>query len=108
MNDEARVPEACTLPTAEQPLRLLEFDDLFATSLLRQQRVSPTRLRWQLDPTVEARTRDLTGRESSCCSFFTFSFTAARDRLQLDVDVPSEQVAVLDALSKRAAARMRA
>jgi hypothetical protein len=28
------VPEACTLPTVDQPLRAAEFDDLFATALL--------------------------------------------------------------------------
>jgi hypothetical protein len=34
MSAETRwVPEACTLPTVEQPLRVAEFDDLFATAL---------------------------------------------------------------------------
>lgn len=107
MNEAVRVPEACTLPTVERPLRLAEFDDLFATALLEQQRISPTRLRWQLDPAAQESARDLTVRESLCCSFFTFSFTTG-DRLQVDVEVPSEQVAVLDALTDRAAERIRA
>jgi hypothetical protein len=107
MNEAVWMPQACTLPTVERPLRLAEFDDLFATALLGQQRISPTRLQWQLAPGVEGVVRDLTERESSCCSFFTFSFTPG-DGLQVDVEVPSEQVAVLDALTKRAAERSRA
>jgi len=34
MNDEVRVPGACTLPTTERPLRLAEFDDPFAALAL--------------------------------------------------------------------------
>ena len=107
LNEAVWVPEACTLPTVERPLRLAEFDDLFATALLGQQRIAPTRLQWHLDPGVEGVARDLTQRESSCCSFFTFSFTTG-DALRVDVEVPSEQVAVLDALTERAAERIRA
>jgi DNA-binding transcriptional MerR regulator len=87
-NDEVWVPEACTLPTAERPLRLAGFDDLFATALHGQQRLSPTRLRWSLDPAAQQTARDLTGRESACCSFFAFTFAAGGDLVQLDVEVP--------------------
>jgi hypothetical protein len=102
--NEMWVPDACTLPTAERPLRLAEFDELFATALRGQQRLSPTRLRWRLDPAAEQMARDLTARESACCSFFAFTFAPADGGLQLDVDVPASQVAVLDALATRAAA----
>jgi hypothetical protein len=102
------VPDACTLPTVERPLRLAEFDDLFATALLSQQRPAPTRLQWHLDPAAQQRARDLTARESACCSFFSFAFTVTGDELQLDIAVPAEQVAVLDALAGRAAERIRA
>ncbi|MDG9675314.1 hypothetical protein [Micromonospora sp. DH14] len=102
------VPESCTLPSAQQPLRLAEFDDLFATALLQQERLSPTALRWRLDPAAEATTRDLTARESSCCSFFSFTIAADAGALRLDVQVPAAHVAVLDALALRAAARMTA
>ncbi len=104
---EGWVPEACTLPTVEQPLRLAEFDDLFATALRGQQRVTPTRLRWWLDPAAEDRARELTDRESLCCSFFGFTFAHTGDGLRLDVDVPASQVDVLDALADRAAAAGR-
>lgn len=99
-------PEACTLPTAKRPLRQAEFDDLFTVALRGQERLSPTRLRWTLDPAVEGRARELAARESACCSFFAFSFDAAEDALLVDVDVPKPYVSVLDALATRAAARI--
>src|SRR5690348_16526591 len=64
--------DACTLPTAERPLRLAEFQTLFATALRGQERLSPTHLRWRIDPAAESTARDLTARESECCSFFAF------------------------------------
>jgi hypothetical protein len=97
----------CTLPTAELPLRLAEFDDLFATALRGQQRLSVTALHWDLDPMAEATARDLTSRESSCCSFFTFTFRPGGGVLHVDVEVPAAHAEVLDALARRAAAGIR-
>lgn len=91
------------MPTVDQPLRLREFDDLFATSLRGLSRVSPTVLRWSLDPVAEQAARDLTTRETECCSFFNFGFSSPGDVLIVDVEVPAAQVAVLDALATRAA-----
>lgn len=68
--------------------------------------MSATHLRWELDPAVEATARDLTARESECCSFFAFTFTQAGDTLSLDLRVPATQVEVLDAVAARAAAGM--
>jgi hypothetical protein len=107
-DDQAWVPEACTLPTVERPLRAAEFDDLFATALRHQQRLSATALQWRIDPAAEATARDLIGRESSCCSFFSFAFTHDGDAVRLDVQVPAAHVDVLDALADRAAAGMAA
>ena len=101
------VPEACTLPTLERPLRLAEFDELFAAALRGQQRLSSTTLRWDLDPVGAAAARELTARESSCCSFFTFVFAPGDAGLRLDVEVPDAHIEVLDALQRRAADRMR-
>ncbi|GAA0793635.1 hypothetical protein GCM10009524_00840 [Spirilliplanes yamanashiensis] len=102
------MPEACTLPTADRPLRLAEFDDLFATALRAQRRMAPTRLRWHLDPAAET----TAGRETACCSFFTFTFAAPGTQgagaLHLDVQVPAAHVDVLDALAERAATGMAA
>lgn len=107
-SERERVPAACTLPTVERPLRLAEFDALLARALRAQRRPGPTRLRWRLDPAAEETARDLARRESSCCSFFTFTFSTAGRALDVTVDVPAEHVDVLDALEARAAARMPA
>lgn len=96
------VPEACTLPTVEQPLRVTEFDQLFATALRTQQRPSPTTLKWNLDPAAEVDARDLTARESACCTFFTFTFRPSDDALWLEVEVPPKYAEVLDALERQA------
>jgi hypothetical protein len=44
------VPEACTLPTVEQPLRVAEFDDVFAVAVRAPERVGPDVLRLFLPP----------------------------------------------------------
>jgi hypothetical protein len=108
MTDDSEVwaPQACTLPSTDRPLRLAEFGDLFTTALREQQRLAPTRLRWRLDPAAEATARDLTTRESTCCSFFTFTLDGDGDAVRLDVQVPDEHVDVLDALAARAATGM--
>ena len=65
------VPAACTLPTEQQPLRLAEFHELFRSALRRVERRGDTWLRLGLvdaGNTLE-RARELTERESDCCSF---------------------------------------
>ena len=107
-NDPAWVPQACTLPTAERPVREAEFDELFAAALRGQQRLAPTRLRWRLDPAAEPAARDLAARETECCSFFTFTFAAAGTSTSSCTASPAAHAGVLDALADRAAAGMRA
>ena len=100
-------PTTCTLPAAERPLRVAEFDELFATSLRAVTRLTPTHLRLHLDGAgqVEATTQDLVARETQCCSFFTFNLDRAGDhRLQLDIQVPAPYGQVLDGLAARATA----
>jgi hypothetical protein len=104
--DDAWVPDACTLPTAERPLRLAEFDQFFTEAVRGTDRMSAQHLRLRLDGAaqVEETARDLIGRESSCCSFFSFQLSRSRpDLLTLDVRVPTGHVGVLDALAARAA-----
>ncbi|MER7455451.1 hypothetical protein [Micromonospora sp. NPDC126480] len=101
----AWVPDACTLPTAERPLRLVEFDRFFHAALRGVDRLSPQHLRLRLVGTSQAEdeARDLTARESSCCSFFTFDLSRpGPDALTLDVRVPAAHVDVLDGLAGRA------
>ncbi|HEY3562612.1 MAG TPA: hypothetical protein VGL05_34335 [Kribbella sp.] len=96
--DETWVPDACTLPTAEQPLRLAEFDQLFATYLRQANRVDDQTLDLTLDPAAHATAMDLIARESACCSFFTFTLSGALD---LRITVPPAHAAVLDGLAAR-------
>ena len=99
--DEGWVPESCTLPTAQRPLRVAEFDELFATALRSQRRLSPTELRWELAAGTEAVVRDLVARESACCSFFTFDVSASPAAVAVEVRVPVGQEEILDGLADR-------
>lgn len=97
---------ACTLPTAERPLRVAEFDDLF-TALQSIERSDQTKARLLLagDDTLPARTQRLADAESSCCSFFTFGVSTLEDGLvRLDITVPAEHADVLVGLVGRALA----
>jgi hypothetical protein len=98
-----RVPESCTLPTVERPLRVAEFDALFATAMGPAERLGPTRLRVHLPggPDALATVRELVARETGCCSFFSFALRPAATTTELEVRVPGAQVAVLDAMQRR-------
>jgi len=102
------VPDACTLPTVERPLRLNEFDDLFAAAVRQVDTIGATHARMRLTGPagLEARVRDLTAREAKCCSFFTFTTTPEPaddgEALTLDVAVPAHYADVLESLVLRA------
>ncbi len=93
-------PDGCILPTAERPLRVAEFDELF-TAVVRFDRSQPTRLDLVLGRDAEATARDLADRESQCCSFFAFDFEPAGDEVLMHIGVPQSRVAILDALEGR-------
>ncbi|MFD4638027.1 hypothetical protein ACFWN2_11975 [Lentzea sp. NPDC058436] len=99
--DDAWVPEACTLPTADRPFRVAELDDLLAGAA--RHRPSRTRLVVELEPRPEvaARAADLAVRETGCCSFFTFDLTMTGDGVSLAISVPDSRAEVLDALAVR-------
>jgi hypothetical protein len=102
------VPDACTLPTVEQPLRLAEFGALFAAGVRHIDTLSPTHARLHLTGPVglEATVRDLTARETECCSFFTFTTTRLPaddgEAVTLDVEVPAPYADVLASLARSA------
>ena len=100
------VPDACTLPTEERPLRVAEWDALFAERLVGVSRPGALRVRLDLrgGDGTEERVRDLVEREGGCCSFFTFGGAAERDAVALDIGVDAVHTAVLDALERRAGA----
>jgi len=101
--------EACTLPTVERPLRLAEFDDLFATTVRSVEMTEPNRVRLLLtgDEAVADRTQRLADAESSCCSFFSFGVSTVEAGLvEFDVEVPAAYAEVLAALVARADAAL--
>ncbi|MEU1076082.1 MULTISPECIES: hypothetical protein [unclassified Streptomyces] len=106
MSDLAWVPQSCTLPTEERPLRVAEWDALLSERLTSLLRPEPLRLRLELagERGVEERVRDLVERENGCCSFFTFTTTPGGDLIVLDISVDPAHEAVLDALATRTAA----
>ncbi len=95
--------DACTLPTRERPLRLAEFDELFADSV-RSVTWAADRVVMHLegDPQLPGRVRSLVDRETACCSFFTFAVEDSGSDLVLDVTVPPERRELLRALADRA------
>jgi hypothetical protein len=105
-NNPGWAPAACTLPTAEQPLRLAEFDDLFARHVAEVRREDPTHLRLALTggPEVAATAAGLAAREARCCGFFTFELHIAEDGLALGVSTGPAHADVLAALADRATA----
>ncbi|MGW7455663.1 hypothetical protein [Streptomyces sp. NPDC054787] len=106
MSDLAWVPQSCTLPTEERPLRVAEWDALFSERLTSLSRPQPLQLRLDLagGPGVVERVRDLVARESGCCSFFTFTTTPDQDSVVLDITVDPAHEAVLNALAARTVA----
>ena len=98
------VPESCSLPSAERPLRVAEFDALFRQAVQQSTRTSATMLELTLATDAEATARDLAARESECCSFFTFAFDQRPSTVVMGIEVPVSQIAVLDALAARVAA----
>jgi hypothetical protein len=97
------VPESCSLPTVEQPLRVAEFDDLFATAVAPAERLGPAGLRVHLPAgdEVASTARDLAARETECCSFFAFEVRSSSSGTELELRVPESQTAVLDAMQGR-------
>ena len=94
--------ETCTLPTAEQPPRMAEFDTLFAASLraVEHPAAAATRARLLLagDADLPGRVQRLADAETACCSFFTFTLTplAVDSSADLSGDVDAAAVVALD------------
>lgn len=73
------VPDACTLPTDEQPLRVAQLDDLFRDHVVgvdgpEEPGGTAVVLHQRGAEGLPASIRDLTDREAWCCSFFTFTY----------------------------------
>jgi len=97
---------ACTLSETGRQTRAAEFSQLFGETVRSVKRPDPSWLQLELKPGPgpAGRTAELAAAETQCCSFFTFTLTAAAGSLILDIRVPAAQAAVLDMLAERAAA----
>ena len=104
--------QLCTLPTAEQPLRVAAFDTLLTDSLRVVERPAgvPTRARLVLagGADLPGRVQRLADAETACCSFFSFTVTARPGdgedpvTVAVDIEVPVARASVLAALVARA------
>jgi hypothetical protein len=108
MVDDNWVPAACTLPTAEQPLRRAEFDGLFAVDVLSVNQVSSLEVRLELRPDAEvaARAASLAAKEAGCCSFFTFGLSITDGTVSMTISTEEAHEAILAALGARAQAKV--
>ena len=97
--------DACTLSASDRVTRAAEFSQSFTETVRRTERPEPTRLRAAaVAGGLAARTAEADMvAETECCSFFTFTLTAAAGSLVLDVTVPPAHTAALDALAGRTA-----
>jgi len=104
------VPQACTLPTVDQPLRRTEFDALFAEDVTSVDQASPGQLQFELraTPDAAARAADLAVKETGCCSFFAFKLSIGDGKVSMTVSTDAQHAAVLAALRDRATARVGA
>ena len=100
--------QACTLPSVDRPLRVADFDALFAAHLVRAERTGPTAARLVMagGPGVADRVQRLADAESSCCSFFDFTVSDAGGEVVLGVSVPQTYADVLAGLVARAASAL--
>ena len=106
------VENLCTLPTAARPLRVTEFDGLFAGQLAAPRWISQHRVEFTLAGVDDLydQVSDLVARETACCSFFDFSITRLTQEtgqgpvLALRAGVPASRHDVLEALTSQAVA----
>ncbi|MUN38144.1 hypothetical protein [Actinomadura litoris] len=103
VQDEGWAPPSCTLPTAQRPLRVAEFDALFAEAATEVTLIAPGRMRLRMrpEPELAGRAAELAARETACCSFFTFTMTAAGGALTLEVAADDGHAPVVAALAER-------
>jgi hypothetical protein len=101
--------DACTLPTREQPLRLAEIDELFASTLRAVERPPGVATRGRLvlagGQDLPDRVRRLAAAEADCCSFFSFAVEPIPGddvTVALDIEVPVTRADVLAGLLDRA------
>ena len=94
-----QAPAACTLPTADRPLRAAEFTELFAAVVDSVERRDLTTAIFTLPLDALESARDLAARETDCCSFFEFAVEPHGGHARMTVRVPARYADVLHALT---------
>ena len=89
---------ACTLDAGGQAQRVEEFRSLFRTSLVRAERVDDTAARLHFEPSAEQAVRALAAAETTCCSFWSFTFEQTGDTVVLLARTPLDAVPILEGL----------
>ncbi|MEU9213472.1 hypothetical protein AB0D27_37615 [Streptomyces sp. NPDC048415] len=92
----------------ERPLRVAEWDALFAKWLIGVAQPQPLTLGLGLGlglgledgPGGTDQARDLAEREGGCCSFFTFAVAPGENGIRLGISVDHVHEPVLDALAR--------
>ncbi|MDQ6671723.1 MAG: hypothetical protein M3069_13430 [Chloroflexota bacterium] len=88
---------ACTLDATGLADRFEEFQSLFIAALRSHVRV-PAQL-WlalSVTPEEEPDVRDLFAREAACCQFFSFTFQRDGEILSVSMNVPDDDIPMLD------------
>jgi hypothetical protein len=94
-------PIACTLEAGAARAQLAEWRGLLAGAVARRNRVATGRLELVLSSgfdQVDALVR-LAQRETTCCTFFSFSLAVTAVGLTLVIEVPHGAESVLDAFA---------
>jgi hypothetical protein len=93
--DDWCAPDVCTLPLSAQPLRVADWDALFAGSV-RVVRRMPGGVEFVLDAgsASAASVADLADRESQCCAFLEFALSVRNGSLKLAVTADADHADV--------------
>ena len=97
--DALPIRDFCSLPAADQPMRSMEFDELFRRQVAPPHRIGPHRAEFRFGGAdgLHAKVSDLVARESECCAFFDFAIdqraeqAVNEDRVVLRVGVPTSR-----------------
>jgi MerR family transcriptional regulator, copper efflux regulator len=94
-----QIPIACTLSAADKTTRGDEWRQFFVDNVEESVRSETSvRLRLKNGDDVILNAVDLARREKDCCAFFEFRLELLPDVVWLEIGVPADAAAILDAL----------
>ncbi len=96
--DPISSPIACTLEAARRPKRRAEWEALMAQVQHRERLENGMLLVFRRGATTHADVADLVQRERECCAFFDFRIGTDEGNVVLQIEVPRQAMAAVDAL----------